>query len=173
MGRKPKLYVPLTVTFLEDERIIQVGDGSTLLYVAMLLRAKAMGSDGRLTESQIARLHRPRWKAELQRLADTELVLFDESTQEWFIAGWFGHNEPIAVTDAKREADRLRKAGISDRNPNGFPPDSAPKGREGKGKKEGNPRGTLHRFADDGSGACTECPLPSSNDIHLRSVEAS
>jgi len=169
MGRKPKLYVPVTVTFLEDDRIIEVGDGSTLLYLAMMLRAKAMGSDGRLTESQIGRLHRPRWKVELQRLADTELVIFDESTREWFIAGWFGHNDPIAAVYAKREADRLRKAGISDRNPNGTPPDSAlkkSKGREGKGS---NPLGT-HRYTDAGDGACSQCSLPSMNSVHLRSV---
>jgi hypothetical protein len=170
MGRKPKLYVPLTVTFLEDDRIIEVGDGSTLLYIAMCLRAKSMGSDGRLTESQIGRLHRPRWKTELQRLADVGLVLFDESTREWFVAGWFSHNEPIAAVDARRAADRDRKAGVSDRNPHGFPPDSSPKGSKGREGKESNPRGNLHRYADSGDGACSECHLPSSNSLHLRSV---
>lgn len=168
MGRKPKLYVPLTVTFLDDDRIIEVGDGPTLLYVAMLLKCKAMGSDGRIHESQVARLHRPRWKTELRRLADVGLVFFDGD--EWFIAGWLKHNESMAAVDARLAADRQRKAGISGRNPDGFHSDSALKGREERKGKESNPRGNLHRYADTGDGACAECSLPSSNSVHLRSV---
>lgn len=174
MGRKPKLYVPLTVTFFEDDRIIDVSDGPTLLYLAMLLQCKAMGSDGRMSEAQVARLHRPRWRAELKRLADVELVIFDDSTKEWFVAGWFGHNEAIAQVHARLAADRDRKAekrqgfqAESDRNPNGFHGISGLKGREGKGRK-GNPAGNLHRYADSGDGVCSECSLPSMNVVHLR-----
>lgn len=172
MGRKPKLFLPLTVTFFDDDRIIAAGDGPTLLYLAMCLRAKAMGSDGRLTEAQISRLNRPRWKAELRRLAEVEAVLWDDVSGEWAIRAWLLHNESLAVLDAKREKDRARKAENSARNPNGFPPDSAPKGREGKekeGKERESARGT-HRFVDDGYGACNECPLPFANDIHLRVI---
>lgn len=171
MGRKPKLYVPLTVTFFEDDRIIQAGDGPTLLYVGMCLKCKAMGTDGRLTEIQIERLHRRKWKAELARLAELELVLFDESSGDWFVASWFSHNEAIFQLDARRAADRKRKAEAnSGRNPDGIPPDSSPKGREDKERegKEGNPR---HRFDDDGSGSCGSCRLPLTNALHLRLVE--
>lgn len=180
MGRKPKLYVPLTVTFFEDDRVIDVGDGPTLLYLAMCLRCKAMGSDGRIHESQISRLHRPRWRVELAKLAGVELVIFDESTKEWFIAGWFDHNEPVAQVHARLAADRDRKAekrqdfqAESERNPNGHAPISGLKGREGKERKGSNPRGNLHRYVDSGDGACSECSLPSANSVHLRSVEAS
>lgn len=172
MGRRPKLYVPLTVTFFEDDRIIAAGDGPTLLYLAMCLRCKVMGTDGRLKESHIARLHRRRWQAELERLAELELVLFDRSTDEWFVAGWFGHNEAISQLDARREADRLRKAAgraESDGIPGGFQPGSAPKGREGKGRKGRDAR--PHLFLDNGSGACGRCQLPPANAVHLRVVE--
>lgn len=167
MGRKPKLYVPLTVTFFEDDRIIEVGDGPTLLYIAMCLRCKAMGSDGRMSEAQIARLHRPRWKVELHRLAEVGLVFYDDNLHEWFVAGWLKHNESMAAVDARLAADRDRKAKGSNRNPAGFHSDSALKEREGK-EREGR---NLHRYADDGDGACSVCHLPSSNDVHLRSVE--
>jgi hypothetical protein len=171
MGRKPKLYVPLTVTFFDDDRIIEAGDGATLLYLAMCCRCKAMGTDGRLTETQIARLSRPRWKTELRRLAELELVVWDEVYQEWAIAGWLIHNESLASIDERRAKDRDRKRDSS-RNPDGMPPDSALKERKGKERegKEGNPRGT-HRFVDDGAGSCETCSLLPANDIHLRVVD--
>jgi hypothetical protein len=173
MGRKPKLYVPLTVTFFEDDRIIDVGDGPTLLYLAMCLHCKACGSDGRITETQVARLHRPRWKVELRRLAEVGLVVFDDTEQDWFIAGWLSHNESVASVHARLAADRDRKSKISDRNPDGFHGISGLKGREGKERKGSNPGGNLHRYVDSGDGACSECSLPSMNSVHLRSVEAS
>lgn len=171
MGRKPKLYVPLTVTFFEDDRIIEAGDAATLLYLAMCLRCKVMGTDGRLQETQIQRLNRPRWRAELGRLAALRLVVQDEMTGEWCIAAWFAHNESIDTVDARRAADRARKAADSGRNPDGKVPDSALKERKGKGMegKERNPR--LHRFADDGSGSCETCRLPDASRFHLRAVE--
>lgn len=182
MGRKPKLYIPLTVTFFDDDRIASAGDGPTLLYVAFLLRAKALGSDGRLTELQISRLHRSRWKAELRRLADLELLIQDENTKEWCVPSWFAHNEAMSEVDARRSADRERKAAEaaerkaadSGRNPGGGAPDSALKERKGKGMEgkepEGNARG-MHRFAADDSGACGECRLPAASRFHLRAVE--
>ena len=172
MGRKPKLFLPLTVTFLDDDRIVEAGDGPTLLYLAMCLKAKAMGTDGRLTETQIGRLNRRAWKTELRRLAELELVVWDDVYNEWAVRAWLAHNDSLAEVDARRAKDRARKAGDSARNPSGFPPDSAPKGREGK-EKEGKgmeARGT-HRFVDDGYGACAECPLPFANDIHIRVID--
>lgn len=184
MGRKPKLYIPLTVTFFEDERIIEAGDAATLLYLAMCLRCKAMGTDGRLREAQIQRLNRPRWKPELAKLASLGLVVRDEVTQEWCIAGWFGHNESLAEIDDKRAADRERKAAEAERrrgldsgrNPSGIGPDSAlkereGKGMEGKGRNRHDARGTraVHAFEHDGAGNCA-CGLPPDSRFHLRIV---
>lgn len=171
MGRKPKLFLPLTVTFFDDDRIIAASDGPSLLYLAMCLKAKATGTDGRLTEAQIGRLSRPRWKAELRKLAELELVVWDDVYAEWAIAAWLGHNESLESIDDRRAKDRARKAD-SNRNPSGTVPDSALKERKGKGKegKEREPRGA-HRFVDDGYGACNECPLPFANDIHIRVID--
>lgn len=175
MGRRPKLYLPLTVMFYDDDRIIDAGDGPSHLYLAMCLRAKASGSDGRLRETQIARLNRPKWRAELKVLAGLELVIWDEVTEEWAVRAWFAHNDSTAEIDDRRAADRARKRADSERIPDGIPADSAPKGKEGKGKeeKEGNPRGALHAFADDGSGSCSACHLPIGSQYHLSVVEES
>jgi hypothetical protein len=181
MGRKPKLYIPLTVTFFDDDRIIEAGDGPTLLYVAFLLRAKALGSDGRLTEAQISRLHRTRWKAELRRLAELELLIQDENTKEWCVPSWFAHNEAMSEVDARRAADRERKAAEaaerkaadSSRIPAGNVPDSALKERKGKERegKEQEASGRLHAFEHDGDGNCSRCRLPHDSRFHLRVVE--
>lgn len=178
MGRKPKLFLPLTVTFFDDDRIAEAGDGPSLLYLSMCLKCKAMGTDGRLMENQIERLHRKRWRAELATLAALQLVVQDEVTREWCIAAWFGHNDSLAEIDARRAVDRERKAAEasarratdSERNPNGIRRNPVSEGREGKGMKgkEGNPR--VHRFVDDGVGGCTTCPLPPTSRYHLRAV---
>lgn len=171
MGRKPKLYIPLTVTFLRDDRIAQAGDGATLLYLAMCLECKASGTDGRLKEVQVGLLNRPRWRRELATLAALRLVVQDEVTGEWCIAAWFAHNDSLGEIDARRAADRDRKAAESRRNPGGKVPESALKEREGKGMegKEGNPRGP-HAFRHDGDGNCAECRLPPDSRFHLRLV---
>lgn len=109
MGRRARLFVPVEVNFLDDDRIIAAGDGPTLLYLAMLLRTKALGTDGRLSEAQVSRLGRPRWKKELDRLLEVEAVLHDKELNSYFIAAWFGHNEPVSMIEARRAADRERK----------------------------------------------------------------
>lgn len=165
MGRKPKLYVPLVVGFLDDDRIAVAGDGPTLLFVAMLLKAKALGTDGRLTEVQIGRLNRAKWRRELATLADLGLVLWDDLTGDWFIAGWFSHNDAVSVIEERRAVDRKRKAD-SARNPNGKVPDSllvVEKSREER--SEG-----IHAFSDDGLGRCATCAMPQPNRKHLRVV---
>lgn len=185
MGRRPKLFLPLTVTFFDDDRIIDAGDGPSLLYLAMCLKAKAQGTDGRLRENQIGKL-RPRWRAELAKLAALRLVVQDEVTNEWCIAAWFGHNDSLAEIDAQRAADRARKAqkaaaqkreeANSGRNPDGIRAETSrnplSEGKEGKGRegKEGNPRG-LHRFIADEHDRCVDCLLPMNSRFHLRAVE--
>lgn len=171
MGRRPKLYVPLTVTFFDDDRIIDAGDGPTLLYLAMCLKCKAAGTDGRLRANQIGKL-RPRWRAELAKLAALQLVVHDDVTDEWCIAAWFAHNDSLSDIDDRRAADRARKAADSRRNPDGNAPDSALKETEGKERKgtEGNPRAVLHAFDHDGDGNCVSCRLPADSRFHLRAV---
>lgn len=172
MGRKPKLYIPLTVTFFDDDRIADAGDGPTLLYLSMCLKAKALGTEGRLTETQIGRLHRSKWRVELAKLAALQLVVRDEVTEEWCISAWFAHNESLDEIDARRAADRARKAADSKRNPAGNTTDSALKEKEGKGMegKEREASGALHAFEHDGAGNCSRCSLPHNSRLHLRVV---
>jgi hypothetical protein len=129
--RRPKLYVPLSVHFFEDDRVLAAGDGPTLLYIAMCLRAKALGTDGRLSEAQVKRLHRRRWRVEISRLTVLELVVLDRSTDQYVIASWHKHNEAIDVRNARLAADRSRKQDKrpafqpdSNRNPAGIRPES-------------------------------------------------
>lgn len=109
MGRRGRLYVPLDVSFFDDDRIIAAGDGPTLLYLAMCLRVKQLGSDGRLSEAQVSRLSRPKWKAELRRLLEVQAVLYDQETDHYVIAAWFSHNDALSAIEARRAADRDRK----------------------------------------------------------------
>jgi hypothetical protein len=187
MGRRPKLYLPLVVGFLDDDRIAVAGDGPTLLYLAICLKVKALGTDGRLSEVQIRRLNRPKWKVELATLAELQLVLWDDEAGQWFIAGWFGHNDAISQVEERRAADRERKRAEaaqkrldSARNPSGFqsesgsnPADSllSREKRSREKEREGNPRG-VHVFVDDGQGCCdvAGCGTLPTNSIHLRAV---
>lgn len=180
MGRKPKLFLPLVVGFLDDDRIAVAGDGPTLLYLAMCLKAKALGTDGRLSEVQVKRLNRPNWKRELATLVDLGLVLFDDEAGNWFIAGWFSHNPAISQIEARRAADRDRKReqnstrnpfGIhaeSDWNPAERVPDSVGEEKRSREKRR-EPRGT-HAFVDDGQGCCEVCGTLPANRNHLRAV---
>lgn len=173
MGRKPKLYVPLVVGFFDDDRIIAAGDGPTLLYLAMLLRAKMLGSDGRLSEAQISRLNRPKWRNELRRLAEVEAVIWDEQAEEWFIASWFSHNDAISAIEARRAADRARKQN-SGRIPDGIQSDGgriplSRKKEEGR-EEEGRDPAEMHAFVDDGQGCCEVCGTLPANRSHLRAV---
>lgn len=172
------MFLPLVVGFLDDDRIAVAGDGPTLLYLAMCLKAKAIGSDGRLTEVQISRLNRPKWKRELATLADLELVLFDDGDGRWFIAGWFGHNDAISQIEERRAADRNRKREAkfqaeSERNPPESGPDSLLSREKRSREKErvGNPR-AVHVFVDDGQGCCdvAGCGTLPINSVHLRAV---
>lgn len=180
MGRKPKLFLPLVVGFLDDDRVAVAGDGPTLLFLAMCLKAKALGTDGRLSEVQIRRLNRPKWKVELATLAELGLVLWDDDAGQWFVASWFSHNDAISEVESRRAADRDRKRIAAEqarldsaRNPNGFQSDSSSKYREVERRKEqeGNPRG-VHVFVDDGQGCCevAGCGTLPTNSVHLRAV---
>lgn len=179
MGRRPKLFLPLDVGFMDDERIAVAGDGPAMLYLAMCLKSKATGADGRLGEVLIRRLNRPKWKVELATLAELQLVLWDDEDGRWCIAAWFSHNEAVSQIAARRAADRDRKREEAERkrldsarNPNGFQSDSGSQREEERRKekeKERNPRGA-HAFTDDGQGCCETCGTPPTNGQHLRAV---
>jgi hypothetical protein len=110
LARRGRLYLPLDVSFFDDDRIIAAGDGPTLLYLAICLRCKQLAVDGLLSEAQISRLGRPKWKKELARLVELEAVLWDVERSFYVVAAWFSHNEAMSAIEERRAADRKRKA---------------------------------------------------------------
>jgi hypothetical protein len=135
--RKGGLYLPLDVNFMDDPRIVRVGEKSAVLYLAMALACKRLGTDGRLEPIQVDRLHIPNWKSRLRPLLDEQLV-HDFDDGYYTIAAWFQHNEPQSVLEARRRDDAARKrrtppSGLqtdSRRIPSGIGADSERKRRE-------------------------------------------
>jgi hypothetical protein len=72
--RRGGLWLPLDVNFMEDDRIVAVGERAAWLYLAMCLASKRLGTDGMLTARQVDRLHVPNWRARLVLLVRVELV---------------------------------------------------------------------------------------------------
>jgi 5-methylcytosine-specific restriction endonuclease McrA len=107
VGRRPKLYVPLTVTFFEDDRIIEAGDAATLLYLELCVLAKRSETDGTVARSQLSRVPRAKRMRELAALVDVGLVTIDEHCVR--IVDWLDFNESLAEADARRAIDRFRK----------------------------------------------------------------
>jgi len=152
MGRrKGGAFLPLDVNFLDDERIIEVGERPAWLYLAMCLKAKALLTDGILSETQIARLHVPGWQNRLARLHALELVWPTEDGR-WWITAWDKHNDRAETVQERRERDAERKR--SERSPNGVRLESErreEKRREEKSGPDGCPHGA------DRSSLCALC----------------
>lgn len=144
MPRPGRLFVPLDVNFLDDEKVLEAGERAAWLYIAMLCRCKQLGTDGYLTERQISRLHVDQWRPRLARLVEVHLVWLVEDGRYW-ITGWLKNNEQAAKIEERRRKDRERKQG-SARIPDGIEPDS--KRRVEKSREEqstasvGCPHGT-------------------------------
>lgn len=107
--RKGGLWLPLDVNFMEDDRIVEVGEKPSWLYLAMCLASKRLGTDGILSSRQVERLHVPGWRARLTPLIRLQLVV-DLGGDLWGIAAWLRHNEPQAKIEQKRAVDREYQA---------------------------------------------------------------
>jgi hypothetical protein len=162
--RKGGLYLPLDVNFWDDPRIVRAGEKPAVLYLAMCLASKRLGSDGRLEPLQIDRLHVPGWKTRLAVLVREQLVL-DLDDGVYTIAAWLQHNDPAHVVAERRAADAARKR---QQPPNGIRPDSAPSRdveRSREKKREVPPRPESVPDADcehgvDRHASCPRCPSP-------------
>ena len=155
--RKGGLYLPLDVNFFDDPRVVRAGEKAAVLYLAMCLAAKRLGSDGQLEPLQIDRLHVPGWKARLAVLVREELVL-DLGDGAYTIAAWLQHNDPARVVAERRAADAARKRGI---HPNGIRTESEPsrsveRSREEK-REVRNPPDTDCEHGVDRHVGCAQC----------------
>lgn len=115
-----RLYVPLDVSFFDDEKVIQAGEKATYLYLAMLTKAKQLDTDGVLTAGQIAKLSidSPRGTAaRLKSLLEVEMVVEVPMARDTYaIVAWHKWNESRDDRASRLEADRRRKAQIKAAN---------------------------------------------------------
>ena len=110
MSRKSaRIYLPLDVSFMDDDKIIRAGEQAGWLYLAMALKCKALGVDGVLSDVQIARLHVPDWHDRLEVLIREKAVV--ERKTGYFLPAYLSWNESTKEKAARLERDRKRKAG--------------------------------------------------------------
>ncbi len=104
-----RLYVPLDVSFLDDQKVISAGEQAGWLYIAMLLKAKQVDNDGILTRTQIERLAIRGWQKRLAALVDQGLVV-ETIADHYAIAGWLNWNESKDSRASRLKAEREAKA---------------------------------------------------------------
>ena len=108
MSRKSaRVYLPLDVSFMDDEKIIRAGEQAGWLYLAMALRCKALGLDGLLSDVQIARLHVPDWNNRLEALMREKAVVARKTG--YFMPAYLKWNESTTEKADRLERDRKRK----------------------------------------------------------------
>jgi hypothetical protein len=73
MPTKP--FLPIDVEFMNDDKIINAGPAAGWLFLAMLLQIKKLGTDGTITQPQMARLFVDKWPRHLETLIEQGLVL--------------------------------------------------------------------------------------------------
>lgn len=140
-----RLYVPLSVSTHLDDRVAEAGDAAELLWYRLLQVVKANETDGQIGHAQAVKLHSKRAVDALVRVGLLRAV---DDGKRYSLAGWSDWNLSSAQIEARRRADRERKAGGKPDDsgpfpggkraesadvPDGIQPDS--KGREGKGRE--------------------------------------
>lgn len=68
-------FLPLDVSFMDDDKIVQVGVSGGWLFIAMLLACKRYGTDGTLTRPQMTRLGVDKWARTVESLIEVGLVM--------------------------------------------------------------------------------------------------
>lgn len=113
------MFLPLDVNFMDDPLITACGEQPGWLYVAMCLKAKALLSDGVLTEPQVEKLAVKDWRKRLDRLLqvadrDGKTLVIDitdanDPVRRYWISGWDSHNDRAETVDERRAKDAARK----------------------------------------------------------------
>lgn len=109
-----RIYVPLDVSFFDDDKVIEAGEAAGWLFLNMMTKAKAVDEDGSLSTAQMQRLGVKSWERRAARLVAVGLVEEPEPGT-FYIANWLKWNESKKARADKREADRLRKAEAAER----------------------------------------------------------
>jgi hypothetical protein len=88
------LFVPLSVNYYDDPKIIDVGPMSELLYVRGLAFVKRAGSDGKISSNQLRSIT-PRLTS-VSRLVErvVDVGLWEANGNGWIVSGWSGWNRP-------------------------------------------------------------------------------
>lgn len=86
------LFVPLTVGYAEDDKIIAAGPMGELLYVRSLAFAKRARKDGWIADNQLATFAAriPGARRHADRLV--ELGLWERNGAGWYVTAWQRHN---------------------------------------------------------------------------------
>jgi hypothetical protein len=102
-------FLPLDVAFMEDAKIIEVGQAAAWLYLAMCLSCKRNGTDGQLTYAQVKKLNVRNWVKLVDKLEVSCLVqcMFnaESATKMYSICNWRAWN----LTSTEREQVRNMK----------------------------------------------------------------
>lgn len=108
MGRKSsRIYLPLDVSFMDDEKIVRAGEQAGWLYLAMALKCKALGVDGVLSDVQVARLQIDDWQHRMEPLITQKAVIPRKSG--YFLPAYLKWNESVKEKSERLERDRKRK----------------------------------------------------------------
>ena len=103
-----RIFLPLDVSFMDDDKIIDAGEEAGWLYLAMALKCKALGVDGVLKRAQIARLHVDGWQLRLERLVEVHAVK-ERAGEAYLLPAYLKWNESVKQKKERLERDRARK----------------------------------------------------------------
>ena len=97
------LFVKLDVGFFDNPKIVEVGEKAAWLYLNMLTYCKQHGSDGVITDAQLARLPVSRRANRVTSLSEARLIERSSTDDGWSIVGWFERNKSAAeIEDIRR-----------------------------------------------------------------------
>lgn len=114
MRRTPgRLFLPLDVEFMDDDKVVDAGEKAGWMYVAMCLRSKRLMSDGFLTVGQVSRLH---VTAQAPRLAALLRVGLIEEVDGGYLVCAFSKRNPLAAAINEKAERKAAGAALGNHN---------------------------------------------------------
>lgn len=103
-------FLPLDLTFMDDDKILEAGPTASWLFLAILLACKRNGTDGTITRPQVARLAVDKWQRSVETLLTVGLLLDisepDSGRQTLWIPSWSKWNLLAHEREEKRAKAR-------------------------------------------------------------------